>query len=277
MNQIRKIREVREGELGRKGRQLIEALEGLGPVLVAFSGGVDSSLLLAAACEIHGQKVLAVTASSATYPRREMDLARRIAGLIGAPLEVITTGELDDPLFTSNPLDRCYHCKHELFLRLEAMARERGFDKVIEGSTVEDLSDYRPGERALRELGVASPLRQASFTKRDVRDLARAIGLPNWNKPAAACLASRFPYGTEITRDLLRKIERLEEMLHDLGFEQARARYHGEILRIEVTADKIELAAQPTVRDRLIQAARREGFRFVALDLQGYRTGSLNP
>lgn len=277
MNQTRKMREVRKGELGRKTRQLIETLEDLGPALVAFSGGVDSSLLLAAAHEIHGEKVLAVTASSPTYPRRELDLARRIAGLIGAPIEVITTGELDDPRFASNPLDRCYHCKRELFMRLEAMARERGFDKVIEGSTVEDLSDYRPGERALRELEITSPLRQANFTKQDVRDLAREIGLPNWNKPAAACLASRFPYGTEITKDLLQKIERLEYILHDLGFEQARARYHGEILRLEVTADKIELAAEPAVRDRIVQAARREGFRFIALDLQGYRTGSLNP
>jgi uncharacterized protein len=277
MKQVAKIRQVRKGELGRKVGQLIEALEDLESVLVAFSGGVDSSLLLAAAHEVRGENVLAVTASSQTYPRRELDLARAVAQLIGAPLEVIATSELDDPRFTSNPLERCYHCKRELFMKLQAMARERGLDAVIEGSTVEDLSDYRPGEKALRELGVASPLRQADFTKQDVRDLARKIGLPNWGKPAAACLASRFPYGTEITRDLLQKIERLEEILHDLGFEQARARYHGETLRVEVKADKIALAVEPEVRDRIIQAARREGFRYVTLDLQGYRTGSLNP
>ncbi|HVP58391.1 MAG TPA: ATP-dependent sacrificial sulfur transferase LarE [bacterium] len=265
------------GPLAAKAADLVAALRALSPVLVAFSGGVDSSLLLAAAQEACGGRALAVTASSPTFPRRELDSARAIAALVGARLKLIKTHEVDDPAFSANPQDRCYHCKRELFAKLAALASAEGYRAVVEGSNVDDLGDFRPGEQAARELGVVSPLRQVGLSKADVRELARAIGLPNWDKPAAACLASRFPYGTEITRDGLAKIERLEDALHDLGFHQVRARAHGDLLRVELEPREIETASAGPMRERIVQAARREGFRFVALDLAGYRTGSFNP
>jgi uncharacterized protein len=277
---VSKIRDVASGigeALAGKAAHLIEVLRPLCPAVVAFSGGVDSSLLLAVAHEACGGGVLAVTASSATYPRSELANAREIAALIGAEHRVLKTRELEDPAFSGNPLDRCYHCKRELFLKIKQLAAAEGYRAAIEGSTVEDLHDFRPGERALRELGVMSPLRQASFTKSDVRQLARLIGLPNWDKPAAACLASRIPYGIGITREALARIERMEDMLHELGFSQVRARFHGDLVRIEVEPAKIELASGPEMRDKIVQAGRREGFRFVTLDLQGYRMGSFNP
>jgi uncharacterized protein len=265
------------GPLAEKTANLLDALRPLCPVMVAFSGGIDSSLLLAAAHEACGDGVVAVTASSATYPRRELEVARQIAALVGVRHRLIETREVDDPAFSANPLDRCYHCKRELFVKLAEQASAEGHRAVVEGSTVDDLGDFRPGERAARELEVTSPLRQAGFAKSDVRALARAIGLPNWDKPAAACLASRFPYGTEITREGLAKIERIEDLLHDLGFPQVRARVHGDLLRLEIEPADIEAASREGTRGKIVQAARREGFRFVALDLQGYRTGSFNP
>lgn len=264
-------------DLDRKASDLLMILKSLCPVVVAYSGGVDSSFLLAAAFEACGGRALALTASSPTYPRRELDSARLIARLVGAEHRLIKTRELDDPAFRQNPLDRCYLCKRELFLAVTRLARSQGFSGVVEGSTVDDLKDFRPGERALAELSVKSPLREANFTKADVRDLARLIGLPNWGKPAAACLASRFPYGTEITRDGLLRIERVENALLDLGFTQVRARCHGDLLRIEIEPAGLARASADQVRDRIVQTARREGFRFVTLDLQGYRTGSFNP
>jgi pyridinium-3,5-biscarboxylic acid mononucleotide sulfurtransferase len=265
------------GPLAGKTAGLFDIVRPLGPVVVAFSGGVDSSLLLAAAKEACGDGVLAVTASSATYPRRELESARTIAGLIGAEHRLIKTREVDDPAFRSNPLDRCYHCKLELFAKLAELARAQGYRSVVEGSTVSDLGDFRPGERAARELRVLSPLREAGLAKADVRSLARSIGLPNWDRPAQACLASRFPYGTEITREGLARIERIEDVLHDLGFGQVRARLHGDLVRLEIDPALIEEASREATRAKIVQAVRREGFRFVALDLAGYRTGSFNP
>jgi uncharacterized protein len=277
MTQIRRIREVSAGEAGRKGHTLLEILAEHRSALVAFSGGVDSSLLLAAAREGCTGAVIAVTASSPIHPRREIEDARRIAALVGVRHEIVKTHEMGDPRFVKNPLERCYLCKRGLFAELKRYADGKGLAVVLEGSTVEDLSDFRPGEKALRETGARSPLRQADFTKADVRALAKAIGLPNWDKPAGACLATRFPYGTEITRELLGKVERIEEVLMALGFGQVRARFHGEVMRIEVPSEEIELAAGPDVRERIVQTVRREGLRYAALDLQGYRTGSLNP
>jgi uncharacterized protein len=279
---IRRIRKISEARgvgpaLAAKSAELLRLLEGLGPVVVAFSGGVDSSLLLAAAVEACGNKVLAVTASSPTYPRRELENARRVASLVGAELRTMKTRELDDPAFRLNPLDRCYHCKRELFAGLTRLARDEGYRALVEGSNVDDLGDFRPGERAVRELAVASPLRQANFTKADVRDLARRVGLPNWNKPAAACLASRFAYGAEITREGLARVERLEDALLKMGFGQVRARCHGDLVRIEIEPPALARAVEAKTRERIVETAAREGFRFVTLDLKGYRTGSFNP
>ncbi len=274
---LNRIREVAKGDIAVKAGKLLEILGGLESALVAFSGGVDSSLLLAAAFEaLHGN-LLAVTASSPTYPRRELENARQIARLIGCEHLIIKTHEIDDPNFRQNPIERCYHCKRTLFALLKVMAEKRGLKAVIEGSTSEDLGDFRPGERALVELGVQSPLRQADFMKDDVRTLAHLIGLPNWNQPPRACLASRFPYGVEITQEALGKIERIEESLYELGFAQVRARYHGDLIRIEVESNSIERALDREIREKIVQIVKREGFRFVTLDLQGYRTGVFNP
>jgi uncharacterized protein len=265
------------GQLAAKAADAVGTIGSMCPVVVAFSGGVDSSLLLALAAEACAGRTLAVVASSATYPRTELDNARRIAALVGVPVRVLKTREIDDPAFRANPLDRCYLCKRELFAKIKRLAEDEGYAGVVEGSNVDDLGDFRPGERALREAAISSPLRQAGFTKAEVRDLARLVGLPNWDKPAAACLASRFPYGMEITREALARIERLEEVILEMGFGQVRARCHGDLVRIEIEPAALERATRPDVRDRLVQAARREGFRYVTLDLAGYRTGSFNP
>jgi uncharacterized protein len=248
----------------------------LGSVLVALSGGVDSTLLLTAALQAC-ERVLAVTASSPIHPGREVEQARRIARMVGAEHVVLRSGELDNPDFTANPIERCYLCKRDLFRGLKDLAVKRGLAAVVEGSNVDDLSDFRPGEKALRELEIMSPLRQANLAKAEIRRLAEWAGLPNAHDPSAACLASRFPYGVEITADALSRIERLEEVLLHMGFGQVRVRYHIDLVRIEVEPGSIERFSAGDVRDRIVQAARREGFRYVTLDLQGYRRGSLNP
>ncbi len=275
--ELLKVRDLPESELKTKALKLLDLIAREGSVLVAFSGGVDSSVLLAAAVEALPGHVLAVTASSPIHPGFELGIAREIAAALGCEHRVIKATEMSNPVFTANPTDRCYHCKKALFEEVKRLAAREGLGAVIEGSTVSDLSDFRPGEKALKELGISSPLRQADFTKPEVRDLGRAIGLPVWDRPQAACLASRFPYGTEITREALGRVERMEDGLRDLGFRQVRARYHGDILRIEVEKPDVERAAAPEMRDKIVQMARREGFRFVTLDLQGFRSGVFNP
>jgi uncharacterized protein len=263
--------------LAEKARSLLEVLGELCPVGVALSGGVDSSLLAAAAAEACGEGAATLTARTAFHPDADGEAARKVARKLDIRHLEVRVDILGDRAIAGNPDNRCYLCKRMLFQALMAAGEEAGFGNLVEGSTVDDLSDYRPGERALLELGVRSPLREADLGKAEVRALARALGLPGWNRPASPCLATRVPHGTAIGRELLERIERLERLLGDLGFREVRARCHGDILRVEVEPAGIERAASPEVREAMVQAGRREGFRYVTLDLQGYRTGSMNP
>ena len=273
---LKPLSKIADRGMAEKVGSLLENLKAMGSVVVALSGGVDSAVLLAAAAEACG-RVLAVTASSPIHPRREVEMARNIAEAAGCEHMIMKSGELKNPDFTANPLERCYLCKLALFRGLKLLAETRGFDAVVEGSNVDDLSDFRPGEKALVELGIASPLRQADLGKAEIRRLAEWAGLPNASAPSSACLATRFPHGLEITADALSRVERLEDTLMDMGFRQVRVRYHKHLARIEVEPESVGRFADPKVRDRIVQAARREGFRYVTLDLQGYRRGSLNP
>lgn len=273
---LKSLSEIPDQAIAAKVRTLMESLERLGSVVVALSGGVDSSVLLAAAAEAC-ERVVAVTASSPIHPGRELEQARRIVRIVGCEHKILRGRELDNPDFTRNPLDRCYQCKRELFVKLKKLAGQLRLSAVVEGSNVDDLSDFRPGEKALLELGIVSPLRQANLAKSEVRELARWMELPNAGQPASACLASRFPYGVEITADALGRVERLEDILTEMGFSQVRVRYHVDLVRIEVEPEGLRRFCDTGLRDSIIQAARREGFRYVTLDLQGYRRGSLNP
>lgn len=255
-------------------RSILQSMEG---VAVAFSGGVDSSVLLLAAIDVLGVNAIAITASSEIIASRDLEEARRVASILGCKHVVIRAHQLANPHFVKNSPDRCYHCKREMFSLIKAEAAKRGKKMVIEGSTTSDLGDFRPGEKALRELGILSPLRQAGLSKEDVRVIARLAGLPNWQRPANSCLASRIAFGEEIAADLLGKIEKIEHLLGELGFTQSRARCHGDLLRIEVESCKVKELTDPHKSDRIIQAARTLGFKYVTLDLQGYRTGSMNP
>lgn len=262
-------------DLAAKAERVKGILFGLGKVGVSYSGGVDSTLLLYLAAQACGRdKVLALTGRSPTLPGRDLLRARETARRFGVELVEVETGELDDPLFCANPPDRCYHCKRRRLGALRRAAAGRGFGQLVEGTNRDDLADYRPGLRATEEAGVRSPLLEAGLGKADIRELSRALGLPGWDRPAAACLASRVPYGMAITPARLRQVEQAEEYLESLGFSPVRLRHHGDVARIEVL---------PAERERLLARAEEVwpqlesmGFRFVALDLRGYATGSLN-
>ena len=252
-----------------------EIIQSLGRVVVAFSGGVDSTLLLALSAEAVGaENVLAAVGVSPSLPARELDEARSLAGRLGVRLMEVPTAELDDPDYTANPPDRCFYCKRELLARLGDLARAEGFDQVVTGANFDDLGDLRPGLLAGEQMGAANPLMEAAFTKQEVRAAAAARKLPNWDKPASACLASRIPYGQAVTPEGLARIERAEEALHQMGFAACRVRDHGDVARIEVPPEAIGKAVE--LRERIVESVKAAGYAFVALDLAGYRTGSMN-
>jgi uncharacterized protein len=245
--------------------------------LVAFSGGVDSTLLLKVCRDVLGPaNVTAVTGISQTYTPEEKRAARRVARELGVRHVLIETDEIACAAFAANPTDRCYHCKRELFGRIADLARTLGIDAFYDASNVDDLADYRPGRRATEEFGVVSPLVQAGFTKRDVRTLSKRLGLGSWDKPANPCLASRIPYGTPITVETLAKVQAGEKFLHGLGFPIVRLRHHGELARIEVPAADFARILRPATAGRIARRMRSLGYLWTALDVEGYRMGSLN-
>ena len=248
----------------------------LGSVVVAYSGGVDSSLLLRVAHEVLGERALGVIGRSDSYAARELALAMEQAAGFGARVEIVTTGELSDPRFRSNPANRCYHCKGELYRRLAEVALRTGARAVLDGTIADDLGDWRPGRKAAEERAVRSPLAELGFTKRDVRSAASSYGLQSHDKPASPCLASRIPYGSEITVEKLKMVEEGEALLRSLGFPEMRVRHHGDVARVEVPLADLPRLAASGVRERVVEGLKALGFVHVAVDLAGLRSGSLN-
>jgi len=263
-------------ELAGKLARLRALLREMGSVAVAFSGGVDSGLLLAVAHRELGDGVLAITARSETYPESEFQEAAEFARSLGVRHEVIETSELSIAGFAQNPPDRCYYCKRELFRAMQTVARAHGIACIADGANLDDTGDFRPGLRAGQELGVRSPLKEAGLTKAEVRTLSRALGLPTWDKPAFACLASRFPYGEAITPEGLRQVAQAEALLRRLGYRQCRVRHHGRTARIEVPAQEVATLLEGGRRGEVIRGIKALGFTYVTVDLEGYRSGSMN-
>jgi uncharacterized protein len=251
-------------------------LSSLGSVVVAFSGGTDSAYLAHVAALVLGNRALCVTAESASYPSRHRQIAADFAEQFHLQHQFISTAEIDNPDYSANAPDRCYHCKRELFTLLDGLARQRGFAAVLDGANADDRGDYRPGRQAAREMGVASPLDEADLTKDQIRELSRRAGLPTWNQPASACLSSRIPYHSAVTREKLHSIEQAEEALRMLGFTVYRVRHHDAVARVELGPDEMMRALEPAVREALVRDVKAAGYQYVALDLQGYRMGSLN-
>jgi uncharacterized protein len=245
-------------------------------VIVAFSGGVDSTFVLKVAYDTIGDRVLALTTTSPTMPDEDRESALAMAQVIGARHLIVESNELEIPGYSANPLNRCYLCKHNLFTVCEAKAAELGIDNIVDGLNLDDLHDYRPGMQAASEKRVRHPLVEAELSKAEIRELSRAMRLPTWDRPASPCLSSRFPYGTEITVEGLAKVAAGERILHAMGFKVARVRFHGEVARLELERSEMERIFETQIRDAVDREFKKIGFRFVAIDLKGFRSGSLN-
>jgi uncharacterized protein len=265
-----------EARLLEKDARLRRALAGMGSVIVAFSGGTDSAYLAWAATSVLGGAAHCITADSPSYPSRHRAIAERLARDFSFHHEFIATGEMDNPEYRANEPDRCYYCKQELFTQLTALARAHGIAAVLDGANADDRGDYRPGRKAARELGVRSPLDEADLSKAEIRELSRRAGLPTWDEPASACLSSRIPYHSEVTPEKLAMIERAEDALLALGFRVCRVRHHGDVARVELGPDEMARALEPATRDAIVGNLKTIGYRYITLDLQGYRMGSLN-
>jgi uncharacterized protein len=263
-------------ELESKEQRLIESIRPLGRVIVAFSGGADSAYLAWAAHRALGRDALAVTADSPSFPRSHKRDSESFTARFGIAHEFIATNEFDNPDYVRNSPDRCFHCKDELFTRLEQFGRERSIGHIVYGVNLDDLGDYRPGQNAAQQHRVAAPLAEAKLSKAEIRELSRAAGLPTWDRPAAACLSSRIPYGTPVTIQNVQTVETGEEEIKALGFRQFRVRFHGEMVRIEIAPEELPQALSVDMARRLTAIFKPLGFKYVTLDLEGYRQGSLN-
>ncbi len=259
-----------------KLEKLKDILKKMDSVLIAYSGGVDSTFLLKVAKDTLGEKVIAVTALSPTYPKEEFEQAEKMAKEMGVKHIVIETHELENPNFVNNPPRRCYYCKKELFSKLKKLANQNGIRWVADGSNFDDTKDFRPGMEASKELDIRSPLKEAELTKLDIRQLSKQMGLPTWNKPSFACLSSRFPYGTKINREDLARVEEAERFLKKLGLSQVRVRHHTNIARIEVPGEEIAKLVEDSYRVKIVKKFKNLGYTYITVDLEGYRSGSMN-
>jgi uncharacterized protein len=262
--------------LAQKQAALFSILQPMKRVIVAYSGGTDSAYLAWAAHQVLGDQALAITADSASIPESHKRDAEEFARECGFRHEYIATLEFENPEYVRNDPNRCFHCKDELFTRLDEIGKARGIEHVVYGVNIDDLGDYRPGQRAAKLHGVEAPLVEAALTKAEIRELSRRAGLRTWDRPAAACLSSRIPYGTPVTPETVRTVERGEEAVRALGFRQFRVRFHGELVRIEVAQDELAKALTPDMANAFVQIFKPLGFHYVTIDLEGYRQGSLN-